>query len=111
VKRSGTSVYAFVILREGTMPELRIFRRYTWELDCSPIEVCYGGSNPMKLVAYDELQYRGSGPQKDDWLPVPVVEAEKPLYPHDAQQQDNIRRQSEELRDIFAKAKKVYRAI
>lgn len=63
------------------MNELRVFRTFTWELACSPDEVRYGGSNPVKLVAHDELQYRSRGAQKDHWISVPVVEAARPEHP------------------------------
>jgi hypothetical protein len=67
--------------------ELRIYRTYTWELDCPRSEVKFGGTNPMKLVAHDELQYRGSCHLKDDWLPLPIVEGVKPKHPDDFNKQ------------------------
>jgi hypothetical protein len=41
------------------------------------MEVRYGGPNPMKLVAHDELQYFYHG----KWYPIEVVEASKPNIP------------------------------
>jgi hypothetical protein len=57
--------------------KLRIYRQWTWELNYSPMEIRYGRSNPMKLVAYDELQYFYHG----KWYPIEVVGAPKPKQP------------------------------
>lgn len=85
--------------------ELRIFRRWKWELDCSPYDVRFGGKNPMKLVAYDELQYRGSGAHKDDWLPLPVVEDAKPEHPDAAKNREWEERAIKSIQKTFKNAK------
>lgn len=51
--------------------KLRILRKYKKELACSPLEVRYGGSNQMKLVSYDTLQYFDE--VTSEWLNVPIV--------------------------------------
>lgn len=58
--------------------KLRVYRTFHWELDCSSSEVLMGGTNPMKLVASDELQQFKEG----EWVPVEVVEEPKPPYPN-----------------------------
>jgi hypothetical protein len=58
---------------------LRIHRTYTWEIACSPMEVKYGGPNPMELVAHDQIQYQN--PPDPVWNNVEVVEGERPPHP------------------------------
>jgi hypothetical protein len=59
-------------------PELRVFRTFKWVRDPHQ-EVRYGGPPPhMLLVHTDELQKLVDG----EWVPVPVVEADKPPHPH-----------------------------
>ena len=60
--------------------KLRIYRTWTWQIACSPMEVIYGGPNPMKLVAHDQLQYFCG----DLWVDIEIVEAEKPLHPNES---------------------------
>jgi hypothetical protein len=57
---------------------LRIHRTWHWELACSRSEISYGGDNPVHLVATDELQQMDA---QGNWIPVEVVEAEKPPRP------------------------------
>ena len=42
------------------------------------------GGSQLSLIAHDELQYlpRGINVTDLDWLPVPIVEAEKPEHPN-----------------------------
>jgi hypothetical protein len=49
-----------------------------------------GQKAPMHLEATDELQYRN---HKNEWLPLPIVEAEKPEHPDEIE----LRRQNEEM--------------
>jgi len=58
---------------------LRIYRTFSWEVDCRKSEICLGGKNPMKLVDKDELQF--FDPFIRDWVPVELVEEEKPINP------------------------------
>ena len=60
--------------------QIRIYRKWSYELACSQMESKIGGINPMKLVSHDKLQY------KDDyenslWQNVVVIEEEKPIHP------------------------------
>jgi hypothetical protein len=69
--------------------ELRIYRTYTWELDCPRSEVRFGGPNPMKLITHDELQYKQiSAFGNIMWIPVPIVEGAKPKHPDDVDKEN-----------------------
>ena len=80
--------------------KIRIYRTYTWELDCPRSEVRFGGPNPMKLVAHDELQY-----QDDEcgtnWFPVSIMEGTKPKHPDDNGYLANVN-----LGDFFKQGKR-----
>jgi hypothetical protein len=95
--------------------QLRIFRRFTWELDCPSSEVRFGGSNPMKLVAHDELQYAENyGSVNVIWKPVTVVEDEKPESPmsyRDRKFAEQAKKQMEGFDTLLQKAKKLERII
>ena len=91
------------------MLKLRIFRTFTWELACSPMEVRYGGTNPTKLVSRDELQFYGQGPDGEiGWYPVEVVEDEKPKHPREIETEKERARISEGMKNIFFGAKKAH---
>ena len=57
---------------------LRIFRKYSWVLDCNPREVRFGGENPFKLVHYDTLQCL----TEKGWENIEIVEDVKPPHPN-----------------------------
>lgn len=85
---------------------LRIFRTYSWQIDCSRSEMVMGGRNPMKLVSHDELQYAENyGSLSVVWKPVPVVEGEKPEYPETKLQRERFEKISEESFRIFEQLK------
>lgn len=52
---------------------LRIYRTFSW---CNTSSLI--GSLEYSLVGTDELQYRN---HKEEWVPVPIVDAEKPEHP------------------------------
>jgi len=52
--------------------KLRILRKYSKQLDCHPMDVRYGGPNPMKIVNYDTLQYFNEA--TSEWIDVPIIE-------------------------------------
>ena len=62
---------------------LRIYRTWSWKLAIPMSEVRYGGSNPMRLVPCDELQFGSYVPGTEEivWAPVEIVEAPKPESP------------------------------
>lgn len=99
------------------MLKLRIFRRWTWELACSPMEVRYGGTNPMKLVAHDELQYFHPTEYKlgmvsdGEWRPVEIVEGEKPKHPRDVEHDKECAKIRDGFKDIFKNAKQGHFAV
>lgn len=59
--------------------ELRIYRTWRWVAAWVPM---IGQKVPMRLEPTDELQYRN---HKNEWLPLPVVDAEKPEHPDEAE--------------------------
>ena len=91
--------------------QLRIFRRFTWEIDCPMSEIRFGGRNPMKLVAHDELQFNRGGNDWPKWETVPIVEDEKPLSPEQQAEQEELDKTRALFSDLRAKAKKLDRAI
>lgn len=99
------------------MLKLRIFRSWTWELACSPMEVRYGGQNPMRMVSHDELQYFHPTEYKlgmvsdGEWRPVEIVEGEKPKHPRDIEREKECTRISEGLKDVFKNAKRGHFAV
>lgn len=63
--------------------KLRIVRKGSWELACSPSEVRMGGVNPVKLVYVDQLQYYGENEEGVvGWHPVEVVVEDPPPHPY-----------------------------
>jgi hypothetical protein len=82
--------------------KLRVYRTWHWELNCSPLEVRYGGENPMKLVSSDTLQYLD---EDDVWKDVEVVEEEKPLHPRAEKEKRNYEKMQKEWEEMFKKLK------
>lgn len=76
---------------------LRIYRTWSWVLNCSPYEVRYGGDNPMKLVSSDVLQYFDG----EEWRDVEVVEEEKPEHPRKAEQRKEYEKMQKSWDKIF----------
>ena len=65
--------------------ELRIYRTFTWKLDCPRSEVIFGGPNPFRLVRHDKLQYRERPYHANqEWIDVEIFEEEKPPHPNKA---------------------------
>ncbi len=51
------------------MTNLRVLRKISEEIACSPLETRFGGPNPMKTVISDTLQFFNG----DTWENVPIV--------------------------------------
>ena len=82
--------------------QLRIFRRFDWQIDCPISEVRMGGRNPMKLVSYDELQYAENyGSVNVVWKAVQIVEDEKPEHPAEKREREKFEKMSAESSRIF----------
>ena len=57
--------------------QLRILRTWQWVAN-RDMSIPIGRKVPLHLVAKDELQFRD---HHGDWLPLPIVETEKPDHP------------------------------
>jgi len=68
--------------------ELRIYRTWRWVAAFEPM---IGQKVPLRLEPMDELQYQEH--PFAEWKPVPIVDAEKPEHPDEAES----RRQNEEM--------------
>ncbi len=80
----------------------RIYRTFTWVSAIPDSEIRFGGRNPIKLKAHDELQYFDSLPDNHlgqciGWTPVLVEEAEKPENPYDVEDRKESERMAKEL--------------
>lgn len=84
------------------MTNLRIFRTFKWSYKGDPFNVRFGGDNQLSLLSHDELQYED---ESGYWQPVPVVEAEKPEHPKDAQEREHAEQMRKALNDIFKNSK------
>lgn len=86
--------------------KLRIYRTFSWQCNLPTSQIRFGGDNPLTLVAHDELQacYH-FGPGEDTWVPVEVVEMEKPEHPRDKKRREDLESATQGIRDIFKNAK------
>lgn len=81
--------------------QLRIYRTYSWQLAIPFSQTVIGGSNPMELVAHDQLQYTENyGSVNVQWKPVPIVEAEKPEHPNDKRQREHFEKMQRNFKEI-----------
>jgi hypothetical protein len=93
--------------------KLRIYRTWTWELDCSPLDVVLGGRNTMKLVSHDKLQYLDSNipyskhieTPEGTWVDVPIVEEPKPEHPRDKEEREKYERMHADMKPFIEKIK------